>query len=46
MNQPIKNLQEDPKIGPAQTAKPRSRGRFILTSILILLVVGGVVWWA
>ena len=45
MNQPIKNFPEAPSIGPAQPAKPRSRGRFILTVILILLVVAGVVWW-
>ncbi|MFZ0810255.1 MAG: efflux RND transporter periplasmic adaptor subunit, partial [Bradyrhizobium sp.] len=45
MNQPIKNFPEAPSIGPAQPAKPRSRGRFILTVILILLVVGGVIWW-
>jgi multidrug efflux system membrane fusion protein len=44
MNQPIKNFQEVPS-GPAQTAKPRSGRRFVLTSILILAVVGGVVWW-
>jgi multidrug efflux system membrane fusion protein len=44
MNQPIKNFQA-PSIGPAQTAKPRSRRRFVLTSILILLVVAGIVWW-
>ena len=43
MNQPIKNFQA-PSIG-AQTAKPRSRRRFVLTSILILLVVAGIVWW-
>jgi multidrug efflux system membrane fusion protein len=45
MDQPIKNYQKSPLIGPAQATKPRSRGRFILTVILILLVVGGVIWW-
>ena len=45
MDQPIKNYQKSPSIGPAQATKPRSRGRFILTVILILLVVGGVIWW-
>jgi multidrug efflux system membrane fusion protein len=43
MNQPIKNLQEAP--GSEQTAKPRSGRRFVLTSIVILLVVAGIVWW-
>jgi multidrug efflux system membrane fusion protein len=45
MDQPIKNYQKSPSIGPAQASKSRSRGRFILTVILILLVVGGVIWW-
>ena len=45
MNQPIKNLHEAPSIGAAQAAKPRSRGRFVLTVILILLVVAGIIWW-
>jgi multidrug efflux system membrane fusion protein len=44
MNQPIKNLQA-PSIGAAQGAKPGSRGRIVLTFILILLVVAGIVWW-
>ena len=46
MNQPIKSLKEAPSIGPSQTAKPRSRRRLVLTSILALLVVAGVVWWS
>jgi multidrug efflux system membrane fusion protein len=45
MDQPIKNFQKTPSIGPAQAAKPRSGRRFVLTSIVILLIVGGVVWW-
>lgn len=45
MNQPIKNLQEAPSIGPAQATKSRSGRRFVLVCILLLLVVGGVVWW-
>ena len=45
MDQPIKNYKQSPSIGPAQAAKPRSRARFVLTVILILLVVGGVIWW-
>jgi membrane fusion protein, multidrug efflux system len=46
MNQPIKTLKEDPAIGPSQIAKPRSRRRLVLTTILALLVVAGVVWWS
>lgn len=45
MNQPIKSLKEAPSIGPSQIAKPRSGRRLVLTSILVLLVLGGVVWW-
>ena len=45
MDQPIKSLKEAPSIGLSQIAKPRSRGRLVLTSILVLLVVAGVVWW-
>ena len=45
MDQPIKNFQKAPSIGPAQAAKPRSGRRFVLTTIVILLIVGGVVWW-
>jgi membrane fusion protein, multidrug efflux system len=45
MNQPIKNFQDAPSIGPAQTAKPRSRRWFVLSCLLILLVVAGIVWW-
>lgn len=45
MNQPIKNFQEAPAPGPAQATKPRSGRRFVLTSFIVLLLVGGVVWW-
>ncbi|MGB9118218.1 efflux RND transporter periplasmic adaptor subunit [Bradyrhizobium sp.] len=45
MDQPIKSLKEARSIGPSQIAKPRSRRRLVLTSILVLLVVAGVVWW-
>jgi multidrug efflux system membrane fusion protein len=45
MNQPIKSLKEDPSIGTSPIAKPRSRRRLVLTSILALLIVAGVVWW-
>ena len=45
MNQPIKSLKKAPLIGPSQVAEPRSRRRLVLTSILVLLIVAGVVWW-
>jgi multidrug efflux system membrane fusion protein len=46
MNQPIKTLKKDPSIEPAQIAKPRSRRRLVLTTILAALVVTGIVWWS
>ncbi len=46
MNQPIKSLKEAPSIGPSQLAKPRSRRRLVLTSILALLILAGIVWWS
>ncbi|MGO8910396.1 MAG: MdtA/MuxA family multidrug efflux RND transporter periplasmic adaptor subunit [Bradyrhizobium sp.] len=46
MNQPIKSLKQAPAIGPSQIAKPRSRRRLVLTSILALLIVTGIVWWS
>ena len=46
MNQPIKSLKEAPSIGHSQIAKPRSRRRLVLTSILALLIVAGIVWWS
>ena len=45
MNQPIKSLKKAPLIGPSQTVTPRSHRGLVLTSILILLLLGGVVWW-
>ena len=45
MNQPIKNFEEVPSLGSTQTAKGRSGRRFVLTSIVVLLVVAGIVWW-
>ena len=45
MDQSIKSLKEAPSIGPSQTATPRSRRRFVLTPIVILLLLAGVVWW-
>ncbi len=44
MNQPIKTFQEAPPNGSPQTAKPRSRRRLVLTSIIVLLVLAGIVW--
>jgi multidrug efflux system membrane fusion protein len=46
MNQPIKSLKEAPSIGPSQIAKPRSRRRLVLASILALLILAGIVWWS
>jgi membrane fusion protein, multidrug efflux system len=45
MDQPIKNLQEAPSIGPSQGSKPRSGRRSVLIGLLIVLLVAGVVWW-
>jgi membrane fusion protein, multidrug efflux system len=48
MDQPLKPPADSPKIAPSRTVKPPPRRwRFVLTwMILILLAVGGVVWWA
>jgi membrane fusion protein, multidrug efflux system len=48
MDQPIKKLKEGeaPSIGSSQIAKGSSRRGLLLTSLLILLCIGGVVWWA
>jgi membrane fusion protein, multidrug efflux system len=45
MDQPIKNLQEAPSIGPSQGTKPRSSRRWVLIGLLILLLIAGIVWW-
>jgi membrane fusion protein, multidrug efflux system len=47
MDQPIKQLKEReaPSIGSSRTAKGGSRRGLVLTSLLILLCIGGVVWW-
>src|ERR1700722_2673290 len=44
MNQPIKTFQEAHQNGSSQTAKPRSRRRLVLISIVVLLVLAGIVW--
>jgi membrane fusion protein, multidrug efflux system len=46
MDQPLKPPTETPATGPSRTTKPRSHRRFVLTSILVLLVLAGVVWWS
>jgi multidrug efflux system membrane fusion protein len=46
MDQPIKKVKEAPSIGSSQTARPSSGRGLILTFLLILLCIGGVVWWA
>ncbi len=46
MNQPIKSLKEAAPVEPSQTTQPRSRRRVALISVLVLLVLGGVVWWS
>jgi multidrug efflux system membrane fusion protein len=47
MDQPVKPKSDSPKIAPSRTVKPPPRRwRFVLTWMLILLAVGGVVWWA
>jgi multidrug efflux system membrane fusion protein len=45
MDQQLKSPRETAFVGPFPSTKPRSRGRLVLTFILILLVVAGVVWW-
>ena len=45
MDQPLKPLTEAPSIRRSQTGKPRSRWRFALTSVLIVLLLAGIVWW-
>jgi membrane fusion protein, multidrug efflux system len=47
MDQPIKQPKEReaPSIGSSPTAKGGSRRGLVLTSLLILLCIGGVVWW-
>jgi membrane fusion protein, multidrug efflux system len=46
MDQPLKPPVEAPAVGPAPSKKPRSRRRFVLTSLLLLLLLAGVAWWS
>jgi multidrug efflux system membrane fusion protein len=39
-------MRDAPSIGRSQTTKPRSRRRFTLISVLVLLALAGAVWWA
>jgi membrane fusion protein, multidrug efflux system len=45
MDQPIKPPAEVYRDRPSDGKKPRTRRRFVLTSVLILLLAAGVVWW-
>src|SRR5579864_5081181 len=45
MDQPIKNRQQAPSIGPSQGTKPGSSRRLVLTGLLIVLLAAGIVWW-
>jgi multidrug efflux system membrane fusion protein len=45
MDQPIKPPAEVYRDRPSEGKKPRTRRRFVLTSVLILLLAAGVVWW-
>src|SRR5262249_30357239 len=45
MDQPLKPPTKVPSYKPEPT-KPRSRGGLYLTSLIVLLLVAGVVWWA
>jgi membrane fusion protein, multidrug efflux system len=45
MDQPLKPPMQVPTLKPAPS-KPRSRGRFYLSSLIVLLLVAGIVWWA
>jgi membrane fusion protein, multidrug efflux system len=44
MNQPIKTFQEAPPNGSSQGAKPRSSRRWVLISIIVLLIAAGIYW--
>jgi membrane fusion protein, multidrug efflux system len=44
MDKPLKPLREAPDFELSPT-KPRSGGRTVLASLVVLLVVAGIVWW-
>lgn len=46
MNQPVKPPKAAPPVEVPQTAKRRSRLRFPYLSLLLLLILAGIVWWA
>jgi multidrug efflux system membrane fusion protein len=46
MNQPIKSLKEAPLVGAPPITERKPRRRLVWTSVLALLVLGGVVWWS
>jgi multidrug efflux system membrane fusion protein len=46
MDQPVRPLKEVPSIGAPQPATRPPRRRVALISVLVLLVVAGIVWWA
>jgi multidrug efflux system membrane fusion protein len=46
MDQPVKPLKEAPSIGVSQPAARPPRRRLVWISLLVLLVVAGIVWWA
>ena len=46
MNQPIKSLKEAPQFGAPPVTERRASRRWLWISLLILLIVAGIVWWA
>lgn len=45
MDQPLKPTRETPVREPARD-KPRSRGGFVWTALILIVVVAGIVWWS
>ena len=45
MDQPLRPPTKSPLIAPSQAAKPRSRRSFLLTCLVVVVAIGGVVWW-
>jgi multidrug efflux system membrane fusion protein len=46
MDQPLKPPTEVPSIEPSPKTKPRSRWRFALTSVLVVLLLASLAWWS